>query len=160
MKPFGRSPERRETMEAAGMIRLTIESRLENVALIGGAVRGIADMLSLDKIIIYHLELCVVEAVNNAIKHAYHSEAGHSVEVEFLRCRDRLTFRVCDNGESMIPEKVRPFSFDPAKLETLPERGMGVFIVNTFMDEVRYETVNRRNILTMVKHLKKNNARP
>lgn len=137
------------------MIRLMIDSSLENVALIGGAVRGIAHTLSLDNIVIYHLELCVVEAVTNAIKHAYHAEAGHSVEVELLRHRDRLTFRVCDTGESMVPEKVKPFHFDPAKLETLPERGMGVHIVNTLMDEVRYETVSGRNILTLVKYLQK-----
>ena len=109
-------------MEAAGMIKLMIESRLENVALVGGAVRGIADMLSIDRITCYHLELCVVEAVNNAIKHAYHFEAGHSVEVELLRFRDRLTFRVCDSGESMNPAKVAPFCFDPFEAGN-PPRG-------------------------------------
>lgn len=142
-------------MEAAGMIKLVIESRLENVALVGGAVRGIADMLSIDRIACYHLELCVVEAVNNAIKHAYHFEAEHSVEVELLRFRDRLTFRVCDRGESMKPAKVAPFCFDPLKVETLPEGGMGVFILSALMDEVSYETVNGRNILTMTKYLNK-----
>lgn len=147
-------------MDAGNMIRLMIDSRLENVALIGGAVRGIAHTLSLEEEVIYHLELCVVEAVTNAIKHAYHAEAGHAVEVELLHHRDRMVFRVCDTGDSMVPEKVKPFHFDPSKLESLPERGMGVYIVNTLMDEVRYETVSGRNVLTLVKYLGNNAPNP
>lgn len=137
------------------MIRLIIDSRLENVSLVGGAVRGIADTLSMDSTTCYQLELCVVEAVNNNIKHAYHCQAGHLVEVDILLYPDRLTFRICDSGESMDPAKIAPFSFDPAKVETLPERGMGIYILNSLMDEVHYETISGRNILTLIKYLKK-----
>lgn len=142
-------------MKAARMIRLIIDSRLENISLVGGAVRGIADTLSMDSTIRYQLELCVVEAVTNDIKHAYHCQAGHSVEVDVLLYPDRLTFKICDSGESMNPAKVTPFSFDPLKVETLPERGMGIYILNSLMDEVHYETISGRNILTLIKYLKK-----
>lgn len=137
------------------MIRLIIDSRLENVSLVGGAVRGIAHILSMDSTTSYQLELCVVEAVTNGIKHAYHFQAGHSVEVDVLLYPDRLTFKICDRGERMNPAKVMPFSFDPSKVETLPERGMGVYIMNSLMDEVHYETLGGRNILTLIKYLKK-----
>ena len=92
-------------MEAAGKIRLIIDSRLENVSLAGGAVRGIADTLSMDMTARYQLELCVVEAVNNAIKHAYHCQAGHTVEVDILLYPDSLTFKICDSGESYESDK-------------------------------------------------------
>lgn len=142
-------------MKAAGMIRLIIDSRLENVSLVGGAVRGIANTLSMDSTTSYQLELCVVEAVNNDIKHAYHCQAGHLVEVDILLYPDRLVFKIHDCGESMNPAKVAPFSFDPAKIETLPERGMGIYILNSLMDEVHYETISGQNILTLIKYLKK-----
>ena len=135
------------------MIRMMIESRLENVALIGGAVRGIAEVLSVDSICCYHLELCVVEAVTNVIKHAYHSEAGHSVELEILIRPDRLTFKVIDSGESMDISKISSLQFDPSKVEMLPERGMGTFILKSLMDEMSYDIVKGRNVLTMSKHL-------
>ncbi|MDY0221896.1 MAG: ATP-binding protein [Desulfobacterium sp.] len=137
------------------MIRLIIDSRLENVSLVGGAVRGIAHTLSMDSTTSYQLELCVVEAVTNGIKHAYNCQAGHSVEVDVLRYPDRLIFQICDSGESMNPAKVAPFSFDPSKIETLPERGMGIYILNSLMDEVHYETISGQNILTLIKYLKK-----
>lgn len=136
------------------MIRLIIESRLENISLIGGAVRGIADMLPIDKINSYHLELCLVEAVTNVTKHAYHSQAGHTIELEILLYRDRLTFKICDNGESMDLSRIETLHYDPSKIETLPERGMGVFILKSLMDEIRYEIVEGKNILTMSKYFK------
>lgn len=142
-------------MEAEGMIKLIIESRIENVSLIGGAVRGIANGLSFDEMSSYHLELCVVEAVSNATKHAYHSQAGHPVEVDILLFQDRITFKISDTGESLEPKKVRLLRFDPQKLETLPESGMGLFIMHALMDEVNYETLSGRNTLTMSKFLRK-----
>jgi len=142
-------------METAGRIKLVMESRFENVSLLGGAVRGIANALSIDELNSYHLELCVVEAVNNATKHAYHSEAGNFVEVDVLIFPDRITFKVCDKGESLKPAKVRLPRFDPRKLDTLPESGMGLFIMHALMDEVSYETVSGRNVLTMSKYLRK-----
>ncbi len=142
-------------MEKTGRIKLVMESRLENVALIGGAVRGIANAFAIDEVSGYHLELCVVEAVNNATKHAYHSEAGHFVEVEVLILPDRITFNISDQGESMQPAKVRLLRFDPQKLSTVPESGMGLFIMHALMDEVSYETDSGRNVLTMSKYLRK-----
>ncbi|OPY19238.1 MAG: Serine-protein kinase RsbW [Syntrophus sp. PtaB.Bin075] len=143
-------------MEPAGSnIKLMIESRIENVSLLGGAVRGIANALSLDELSCYQLELCVVEAVSNATKHAYHSEQGHPVEVDVLLFRDRITFKISDQGDSLKSPKVKLLRFDPQNLETVPESGMGLFIMHALMDEVSYETVSGRNILTMSKYLRK-----
>jgi serine/threonine-protein kinase RsbW len=141
-------------LDAAGTLKLIIESKLENISLIGSAVRGIAGMLSMDAISGYQLELCVVEAVTNVTKHAYHGESGHSVEVDILLYPDRLTFKIYDRGDTMDLSRIEPLAFDPSKVESLPERGMGVFILKTLMDEISYETVNGQNILTMIKYLK------
>ncbi len=104
-------------MEPAGSnIKLMIESRIENVSLLGGAVRGIANALSLDELSCYQLELCVVEAVSNATKHAYHSEQGHPVEVDVLLFRDRITFKISDQGDSLKSPKVKLLRFDPQNL--------------------------------------------
>jgi len=142
-------------METTGSIKLIIESKLENVPLIGGAVRGIASALSLDDVSGYHLELCVVEAVTNVTKHAYKLEAGNSVELNILLFPDRITFQVCDRGKSLDPAKVRLLRFDPQKREMLPESGMGLFIKHALMDEVYYETESGLNVLTMSKYLRR-----
>ncbi|SEM39179.1 serine/threonine-protein kinase RsbW [Syntrophus gentianae] len=141
-------------------MKLIIESKLENVTLVGGAVRGIANALSLDEISCYHLELCVVEAVTNVTKHAYNNEAGNPVEVNILLFPDRISFQICDRGKSMEPANVRLLNFDPEQRETLPESGMGLFIMHALMDEVRYETVSGLNVLTMSKYLRQEGKAP
>nr|WP_320017238.1 ATP-binding protein [uncultured Desulfobacter sp.] len=145
-------------MKAANMIRLIIDSRLENVSLVGSAVRGIANTMCIDSTTSYQLELCVVEAVTNDIKHAYHCQAGHSVEIDVLLYPDRLTFKIYNRGESMNTAKIAPFSFDSSNFETLPEGGMGVYILHALMDEVHYKTINEQNVLTLVKYLKKHES--
>ena len=160
MKPLRRFPGRHKKMRAANMIRLIIDSKLENVSLVGSAVRGIANTLCIDSTTSYQLELCIVEAVNNDIKHAYHCQAGHSVEIDVLLYPDRLTFKIYNRGESMNPAKIAPFSFDPSNAENLPEGGMGVYILHALMDEVHYKTINGQNVLTLVKYLRKNIKSP
>jgi serine/threonine-protein kinase RsbW len=65
----------------AKVIRLTVGSRLEEVFLVGLAVRGICAYTSLTDEETYQMEFCVVEAVNNAIKHSYHVMPGHDVDI-------------------------------------------------------------------------------
>lgn len=140
-------------MEATQTIELIVESRLENIPLIGGAVRGIAGALSIDEVTSYHLELCAVEAVTNSIKHAYSLEAGKNVEMSVLLFPGRITFEIRDRGKSLDPARMQNPEFDPEDGETLPESGMGLFIMQSLMDEIAYETKDGLNTLTMSKYL-------
>ena len=67
----------------AKRIKFTIESKLENVPLIGMSVSKLCSLIHLSDIETYQIELCVVEAVTNSIKHAYGLETGRQVEVIF-----------------------------------------------------------------------------
>jgi serine/threonine-protein kinase RsbW len=136
-------------------ISLNIESRLENIGLIGDAVRGICDSLFADEKTCYGFELCVVEAVTNSIKHAYDMATDHIVEVLISIFNDRIEFQICDTGKSMdfTDRLLHPgaLDFDPEKRPTIPEGGMGLYIIGSTMDEVHYESNYGKNILTLVK---------
>ncbi len=136
-------------------IRLIIESRLDQVYLAGLAVRGICSCVLLDEVEGYQIEVAVVEAVNNAIKHAYHGEPGHEVEVTIALTPDQITFQVCDQGKPMNSIKVSGLNFDSRDLQSLPEEGMGLHIMRSVMEEVRYETAGGRNVLTLSRRLKR-----
>jgi len=134
-------------------ITFLIDSRLENVSLAGVAVRGICNYLSLSEIDTYYLELCVVEAVNNAIKHAYDYEDGHAVEVSIAYSNREVTFNISDTGRKMDLYGPRCLDFDPDDLSMLPEHGMGLYIINSVIDEVTYLSDGGKNTLTMRKRL-------
>lgn len=133
-------------------ISFLIDSKLDNVSLVGVAIRGICNYLSLSEIDTYYLELCVVEAVNNAIKHAYNSEAGHAVEINITHSNNNITFEISDRGRKMASHGPRRLNFDAEDLVMIPEHGMGLFIIDSVMDEVTYQSDGNKNTLTMRKY--------
>jgi len=89
-----------------------------------------------------------VEAFNNAVIHAYrHESTPGPVEVELEVGPQTLSVRIIDHGQAFVPEDV-----PEPDLASLPEGGLGLFIIRNFMDRVKYARENGRNVLTMVKH--------
>ncbi len=94
-------------------ITFLVDSKLKNVSLAGVAIRGICSYLSLSDVDAYYLELCVVEAVNNAIKHAYDNEEGHVVEVDITYSSEEIILDITDRGRPMsLYQPVLP-EYDP-----------------------------------------------
>jgi serine/threonine-protein kinase RsbW len=126
-------------------LRLTIDSNLEHVALIGLAINKICEHLRMDEVQCYQVELCAVEALTNSIRHAYQNAPGHEVVVILSITDDRLQLEICDEGKPMGGEFVqrlrdgsRVFEFDPSDIAAVPEGGMGLQIMHEVMDEVSY----------------------
>lgn len=136
----------------SGALTLRIDSRLDQVPLIGLAVRAIGAAVPLDDGEASAVELCVVEAVNNAIEHAYGERPGHVVEVEVTLAPAALRIQVRDHGRRM-DWAAACASADAYAAEHLADGGRGVFIMRSLMDGLSYDTVGGWNVLTMVKQL-------
>lgn len=93
-----------------------------------------------------------VEAFNNAVLHGQTRPGDPTpIEIELVVGPQTLTLSVSDEGGGFEPELVP----DP-DLESLPEGGMGLYIMRSFMDEVDYKrTPEGKNVLTMHKALTK-----
>jgi len=134
-------------------IRLLIESRLEDVPLVGLAIRGLLKDAVADAVLLYQIEVAVVEAVNNVIKHAYGLEADHDVEITVSLRPDFVLFMICDTGETKTCFDPVGFQFDPRDIAHLPENGMGIPLMKNIMDEVSYGRRDEKNCLTLRKCL-------
>jgi len=139
-------------------IKLTIESNYENVPLISAAVNKLCAVASFSDTDSYGTELCVTEAVVNSIKHAYAGRSGHAVQVTFCLFDTELVVEVCDSGKPMDPQllkmrKQMALEFEPDIIETIPESGRGLPIIQGFMDEVEYTISDNLNCLKMTKTL-------
>ena len=88
------------------------------------------------------------EAFNNAAIHSYDgSNKPGDVEIEVEAGKWSITIRLIDHGKS--------FSLDDVPvpdLEALPESGLGLYIIRSFMDEVKYAP-GSPNVLSMTKYL-------
>jgi len=139
-------------------LHLSIESKLSDVALVGHAVRGICAFSPLDAKAYGEMEVCVVEAVNNAISHAYRHEDGFRVETDITLHQDRISFEISDSGKTMQDFAPHSLEFDPEETSSIPENGMGLFIIETIMDEVSYRSENGRNTLSFCRYFRQPQA--
>ena len=86
------------------------------------------------------------EAFNNAAIHAYKNRPIGIIELEIEIGTGDITLRIADHGQSFDPTQIK----EP-DLDALPESGLGLFIIRSFMDTVRYHP-GAPNVLSMTKH--------
>jgi len=86
------------------------------------------------------------EAFNNIAIHGYVDGRAGDVDIEIDVTGSELRICVRDTGKSFDPSGVPP-------PEELPERGMGIFIIRSFMDDVTYEvgSAGSPNVLRIMK---------
>jgi len=135
----------------ARAVRLDIDSRLDHVELLARAVSALCATAGMRTRECARVELALVEAANNVIRHAYRGEAGHPVRVDVTLGDGLLTLRLEDEGLPM-PERPSPaLDYDPGDVANLPEGGMGLFIIHSVMDNVEFRRERDRNALVMTR---------
>jgi serine/threonine-protein kinase RsbW len=96
------------------------------------------------------IELCISEACTNAIKHGGRGGSDDFISVRFLLFPELIRIQIGDTGAGFDPEDVpEP---DP---EILSEKGYGLYIIKTKMDEVHYVRSGEGNYLEMTKFFNK-----
>lgn len=134
-------------------VELRIDSRLDQVQLLARALHALCAASGLESRAAALVELALVEAVNNVIRHAYRLEPGHLVEVAFESTDGVVRFEVTDRGRRFTGPLTPHFEFDPADTAHLPEGGMGLHLIHSIMDHVAYDSREGRNTLSMTKRL-------
>lgn len=95
----------------------------------------------------YDLNLVLTEAMANAIQHANEGDPAKEVHIEISIVSQRLIIRVFDFGEGFdVKQYVEPG-------HPLDERGRGIFLIHTIMDEISYLPTATGHVLEMVKTL-------
>ncbi len=147
-------PEQLETPRCGeSHLQLAIPSCLDNITFVGAVINAACLTLSFSSHEANQIEVCVVEAVVNAIKHAYAGHPGHVVEIRVFVHTDRLVIQVCDCGQAMTREITKTLDFDPSDIAKVPTGGMGLFLMHSLMDEVSYVSNQGTNVLTMTRRM-------
>ena len=96
------------------------------------------------------INLALEEAVSNVMLYAYPNSHG-PVFLEFTRT-DRLIFTLTDNGIPFDPTQ-QAEADTTLSAEERPIGGLGIFLVRQIMDDVQYERMDGKNILTLIKNV-------
>lgn len=136
---------------------VTIDSRPECVAAAAAQISAKLQSWCAPEVAM-DMEICLVEAANNVIEHAYQGEGHHRLTLSALRrSRDQIEILVIDDGKPIPADRLAEVpvlpEFDAFDLETLPEGGFGLALIWSLADKVQYETVGGRNVMTLVKRL-------
>lgn len=135
-------------------IELKVESKLDHVQLLSKAVRAICNTIIEDEIVLYNLELCLVEAAMNVIEHAHHLNPDQDLEIIVILNEKAISFHVFDNGaEWHLPPLQKSLDLHLKTGETMPDSGIGLFLIRHMMDEVYLGKKEAKNMLVMKKKL-------
>lgn len=97
----------------------------------------------------------VMEWLVNVVKHSYAHEPGAEIKICAVAGPESIELLVEDSGRGMAPWKFdtarSELQFDATDINKLPESGMGLAIIKSVMDSVRYHSDCGVNRLTAVR---------
>ena len=100
------------------------------------------------------VEMAVDEACSNIIEHAYEGMETGDIEITCDEDDQDITVILRDHGQPFDITTV-PIPDISTSLEDRQVGGLGIFLMRTLMDNVRYERLgNSGNVLTLVRSIK------
>lgn len=134
------------------IINISLQSKFSKVIATSKLVREYCTEKNISKDDCDDIEICVVEALNNIIEHSYGRLESHQIKIELIFEKLYLQIKITDTGNRRKNFKKAELKVNPSYIQSLPERGMGLFIIEKLMDKTSYETQNDSNIFTMTKY--------
>ena len=126
-------------------IKMEISANPEYVSIIRLTTSGIANKVGFCLDDIEDLKVAISEACTNAIKHSLEDR----FTIIYTMIEKGLTIEIIDNGKGYNTKEV----IEP-DLDNLKESGMGLFIIESLMDEVNVEsTEGKGTSIKMTKYL-------
>ena len=118
-------------------------------------VDDIGHTLNLDAELLMNLQLVMEEMISNVIFYAHPEGSDGDISLSAESDSRELTFVLSDHGQEFDPtlRDDPDISLPPDQREI---GGMGIFIVKNLMNEVTYQRLEGRNLLTMKKIITKN----
>ncbi len=136
--------------------QFSIASSFENVADLAERIGGVcATHPDADPDLADSMRLCMAEAMNNIVEHAYDGADGRMLYAHVTLEPGRCEVQLIDEGKPM-PGGILPdgtVSFDEDEVETLPEGGFGWLLIRSQMDGIDYERREGCNVLRLEKRL-------
>jgi serine/threonine-protein kinase RsbW len=133
-----------------------IESRLEAVPLLGQVAFLLCTAVGFTTVEGSEVEVCVVEAVNNSIQHAYQGDPGRWVELEVTLLPGQILFDVWDSGTPADAARMNADHRGALEVRSdcvkdISESGRGLAIIQEVMDSFEYTPGTERNRFRMTK---------
>jgi len=101
-----------------------------------------------------NLNLVLEELFTNIVFYGYTDQLSHEILIQMSLDQDQITVSLEDDGREFNPLTV-PEPDRSGQIEDRKIGGLGIFFVRNFTDDVTYQRLNNKNILTLKKTIKK-----
>lgn len=116
-------------------------------------IEELGNDFSLSPDIVFNLNLVLEEAVVNVINYAYPKEEHQNIYLSARMHEGSIVLVLTDTGKEFdptaAPEADVTLSADDRQIG-----GLGIFLIRQIMNEVKYERIEGKNVLTLEKKLK------
>ncbi len=134
--------------------KLKVKSNTENLSLIRDFVSKAAVDAEIEPDIIENIILAVDEACTNIIKHAYKSFPDGEIIIKTKSTLKHFKVSITDYGKSFEPKTI-PIPDLQKYYKEKRVGGLGMYLMKTLMDEVKYLSVpGKYNEVLLTKNLK------
>jgi len=137
------APDKNLSIE--GFVTLHLPCRYSYLRMIRKSVIDMSARAGLSEFKAAQLEMAVDEACANVIEHSYGGEASAAgnpnhpgLRINLMQCKDRIVVEIFDRGAGFDFDAHRVVEPDQY-LESERQRGLGMYIIRRFVDDVTYE---------------------
>lgn len=131
---------------------LKIKNQVDELQRLNLFIEEICGELGLDMQLQLDLNLVLEEVVSNVIYYAYPEGTIADIELHAEYDGKELTFVLSDQGKYFDPTLKDDLDTDVNPMDR-NLGGMGIYIVKNIMNEVTYQRLEGRNLLTMKKEI-------
>lgn len=134
---------------------LVVPGTTESLPQIRDLVSHITQCVQFDDELSGKIEMAVDEACANIVEHAYRDQKPPGeIELRAQAFSDRLEISILDHAPNDFPAEVKPRMEIDDYISSEQRRGMGLFIIHSFMDDVQHRfVVGHGNELLLVKYI-------
>ena len=132
-------------------LSLSVPTQLEELDGLAASVENFAHEQEWPDELTFQVHLVLEELWLNVVNHGHLSAGYHAVDIELTSDAESLTIEMIDDGMPFNPLENAPVPDVNAALDDRSIGGLGVHLVRTMMDELRYSREEGKNHLILVK---------
>ncbi len=143
---------RYNSISSAMKCDITLQNEKSEIEKIAPFVDKISDKFGLPLSLNFNLNLVLEEALINIISYAYPNGEKGEIALSAKLIENKIMFEITDSGIEFDPTKVQKPNIE-LNSDERPIGGLGVFIIHQIMDQVQYQRIDGKNVLTLIKSI-------
>ena len=132
---------------------IILANDISEISRLNEFIEEIGNEFSLAPDVIFNLTLVLEEAVVNVINYAYPKEEHEYIYLSARMHDGSIVLVLTDTGKEFDPTAA-PEADVTLSAEDRQIGGLGIFLIRQIMNEVKYERIEGKNVLTLEKKLK------